>query len=109
MSSLLHQPLLSIIGVLAFGLALVVALPVRPEDDSRMLPRYIALIVSLTVLIIGLFACLVFDKSSVGFQFLYRYDLLPEYNLSFTLGADGLSMTFIMLTLFIFPISILAA
>lgn len=40
----------------------------------------------------------------VGFQFLARFSVLPADNLTFTLGADGLSMIFLLLTLFIFPI-----
>lgn len=109
MSSVLQQPLVSMIILLTCGLTFLLILPVKFENDRCELPKYIALLVSLATLLVGLLGCLAFDKSTVGFQFLYRYDLLPTYNLSFALGADGLSMTFIMLTLFIFPISILSA
>jgi NADH:ubiquinone oxidoreductase subunit 4 (subunit M) len=57
----------------------------------------------------GVLSCLSFNKSAVGFQFLFRLDILPEDNLSFTLGADGLSMVFLLLTLFVFPVCFASA
>ena len=44
-----------------------------------------------------------------GFQFLYRLDMLQEYNLTLTLGVDGLGLLFTMLTLFIFPVCFLSS
>jgi proton-translocating NADH-quinone oxidoreductase chain M len=104
-SLLFNQPIFVIIVMLAAGLALSLSL-----SDSRLaLVREGILALSVLALIIGLFACLTFDKSSAGFQFLYSLGALPQYNLSFTLGVDGISLVFIILTLFTFPICFLAA
>jgi len=48
-------------------------------------------------------------KADLAFQFVSRYQPIPEYNLTFTLGADGLSMVFLLLTLFLFLVLFLAA
>jgi NADH:ubiquinone oxidoreductase subunit 4 (subunit M) len=50
-----------------------------------------------------------FDKSLAGFQYISAYHVLPNYNLALTFGVDGLSMVFLLLTLFVFPVSFLAA
>jgi proton-translocating NADH-quinone oxidoreductase chain M len=55
-------------------------------------------------LLMGVVSCLKFNQSMVGFQFLLRCEAVPLRNLTFTLGADGISMLFLLLTLFIFPI-----
>jgi NADH:ubiquinone oxidoreductase subunit 4 (subunit M) len=52
----------------------------------------------------GIASCLNFNQSMVGFQFLLHYEAAPLNNLTFTLGADGISMVFLLLTLFVFPI-----
>lgn len=102
---LLNQPLLSIVILLSSSLVIAIALPAAKANVIKLL----SLGTSLAALIIGTLSCLSFDKTAVGFQFLYSSEILPQYNLSFTLGADGLSIIFLLLTLFVFPICILAA
>jgi len=104
-SFLLNQPLLSLVILLSTSLAIAVILPTTSANAIKML----SLGTSLVALVIGTVSCLSFDKAAVGFQFLYSLEILPQYNLSFTLGADGLSIIFLLLTLFVFPICILAA
>lgn len=102
---LLQSPIVRRILVLTFGLLFSLTLPAnRPE-----VLRLVILATSFVALFIGLFACLSFDKASLGFQFLYRLDLLPQYNLALTFGVDGLSRAFVRLTLFIFPLCFLAS
>jgi len=55
-----------------------------------------------------LFKALAFDKTANGFHYLERFDVLPQYNLTLTFGADGLSIVFVLLTVFIFPAMLLA-
>jgi NADH-quinone oxidoreductase subunit M len=102
---LLNQPLLSIVILLSASLAIAIALPATSGNTVKAL----GLGTSLVALLIGTLSCLSFDKAAYGFQFLYTYDILPQYSLTFTLGADGLSIIFLLLTLFVFPICILAA
>lgn len=102
---LTQQPLLTIVGVLFFALLLSSIWPTAQIAELRVFIRG----VSLTVRIVGLFACLAFDKTNLGFQFISRLDLLPQYNLGLSLGVDGISRLFIRLTLFTFPLCFLAS
>jgi len=105
MSTFLQNPLSAISLLLAVTLCFTLLLPAR----NAGVIRYTILASSLLALFMGAAACLAFDKSDIGFQFLTTLNFISEYNLSFTLGADGLSMVFLLLTLFIFPILFLSA
>lgn len=105
MSAFLQNPLSVISFLLAVTLCFTLLLPAR----NVSVIRYTILTSSLLALVMGALACLAFDKSDIGFQFLTTLNFIPAYNLSFTLGADGLSMVFLLLTLFIFPILFLSA
>jgi NADH-ubiquinone oxidoreductase chain 4 len=43
------------------------------------------------------------------FQFVCYLPLIPEYNLNLSLGIDGISLCFLLLTTFIMPICIFAS
>jgi len=105
MSIFLQNPLSVISLLLVVTLCFTLVLPAR----NLATIRYVILSSSLLALFMGVAACLAFNKSSTGFQFLAVLNFIPEYNLGFTLGADGLSMVFLLLTLFIFPILFLSA
>jgi proton-translocating NADH-quinone oxidoreductase chain M len=102
---LFQNPLLLLTSILSLGLILSLAIPTNRPTAIRLL----TLVTSLIALFVGAVSCLTFDKSDLGFQLLTRLHLVSEYNLSFTLGADGLSMIFLLLTLFIFPILFLSS
>lgn len=99
------NPLFQIIGILTFGLVFTLSIPAARVN----LIRSTTLSISTFALIAGILSCLSFDKSNLGFQFISRFSFIPQYNIAFTVGADGLSMLFLLLTLFIFPILFLAA
>jgi len=101
----LSYPLLTILFFLGGGFALALALP----SEKISLIRNICLSSSFLALLVGLLACLSFDKSAAGYQFMGSFNLVTEYNLTFALGVDGLSFVFLLLTLFIFPILFLSA
>jgi NADH-quinone oxidoreductase subunit M len=100
------QPILLIVVLLSLGLIVLVALD---EETHALVAHLVAQVSSIAAYAIGLLSILAFDKSNLGFQFLYRIDIAAQYNLSFTLGADGISMVFLLLTLFIFPLLFLSA
>jgi len=104
MSTLLQQPLITLVLFLLASFSFSLILPSdRPETI-----RSFSLIVSLVALFLGVLSCLSFNQSA-GFQFLFRLDILPQYNLGLTLGADGISMIFLLLTLFVFPVCFLSS
>lgn len=105
MTVYLQNPLICIVVVLATTSFFTLMAPV----EALLFIRLATLAASLAALIIGLIAGLSFDKGVTGFQFLTTLSTSTAYNFSFTLGADGFSMVFLLLTLFIFPVLFLAA
>lgn len=59
---------------------------------------YIAILSSLLTLIATLYMFLSFDLDSAGFQFVEQYKWVEFIGLEFRVGADGLSIYFILLT-----------
>lgn len=80
-------------------------LPIRASFERKHLP----LLTSIWVFLLGVYTCLYFDKATTGFQFPIEFNYVPEYNLALSFGVDGLSMVFLLLTLFTFPFLFLAA
>src|SRR5271170_2944690 len=50
-----------------------------------------------------------FDKSVFGFQFSQEVNIITSYDIFFSVGVDGISMCFMLLTAFIMPLCIIAA
>ena len=73
-----------------------------------IIARWLALLTSCAALLSGVVVLLLLNRLG-DFQCLFRFDILPLYNLNFALGVDGLSLVFLLLTLFIMPICVLAA
>lgn len=68
-----------------------------------------ALIFSLMTFLYSLFLWVLFDSSTITFQFSEYIEWLWVYNLYFFIGVDGISLLFIILTTFLIPICILAS
>jgi len=51
----------------------------------------------------------IFDKTYIGFQFVFSGGLLKIFNSTYLLGVDGISLIFIGLTAFLVPLCILAS
>lgn len=50
-----------------------------------------------------------FDQSEPGLQMVQRLNWLPQYNISYYVGIDGLSLLLVVLTGFIMPLAILSS
>jgi len=68
-----------------------------------------SLIASIGIFIITVDLWVNFDNSELGYQFACQIPLISEYNLVFSLGIDGISLLFLLLTVFIMPLCIFAA
>jgi NADH-quinone oxidoreductase subunit M len=104
---MLNTPVLFIIiGYLIFWTVFIALMPKREEEGIR----YLALIT-----VIGFFILCVdlwshFDSSSeANFQFQCQLPIIPEYNLYLSLGLDGISLSFVLLTAFVMPFCVLAS
>ncbi|MFM7086949.1 MAG: NAD(P)H-quinone oxidoreductase subunit 4 [Cyanobium sp.] len=85
------------------------AIPFLPDKDGRTI-RWYALIVGLldfAVLVYAFYTS--YDFSNPDLQLVEHYSWLPQLGLSWSVGADGLSMPLILLTGFITTLAMLAA
>ena len=87
------------------GVLLLSILPSREKD----LLKLIALNFSFIPFIGFLFIWMFFQKSLTNFQFVTKVFWLPNLNLNLTLGIDGISLFFVLLTTLLIPICILAS
>jgi NADH-ubiquinone oxidoreductase chain 4 len=105
MTVLFQYPLECILAVLTIGFFVCFILPTGEIELARLW----ALSSSVVAFIVALFGCAHFDQTLHGFQFVWRLNLYAFNNATLALGVDGLSLVFLLLTLFIFPVCILAA
>jgi NADH-ubiquinone oxidoreductase chain 4 len=89
-------------------LGMITILLLNPTDESpnKNLIKLVALIVSFINLIISLIVWILFNSSSIYFQFIQEHYNIGYYD--FYLGIDGLSIYFVLLTTIIMPLSIIS-
>ena len=71
--------------------------------------RLLALWTSAVTFALSLVLVADFDTSTAAFQFVELVPWLPEHNIGYHLGVDGISIFFLVLTTFLVPICILAS
>ena len=96
-------PLLSLL-LLLFPLGAVFLLFV-PQQQAR----WVALASTVFSLVLSLLIVLLFDSSNSGFQLIERYLWIPNLNVHFSFGIDGISVLFLPLTSLLFSAVILAS
>ncbi|WP_017719567.1 photosynthetic/respiratory NAD(P)H-quinone oxidoreductase subunit D1 [Kamptonema formosum] len=95
--------------IILLPIAASLLIPVLPDKDGKTV-RWYSLIVGLIdfVLIVAAFYT-GYDFNEPGLQLVESYPWLPQLDLKWSVGADGLSMPLILLTGFITTLAILAA
>ena len=78
------------------------------SDRNSNLTRVLALIVSLLGLLVTLPLYTDFDVSQSAMQFVETVPWIPQYNINYFLGVDGISVLFILLNSFITVLVVLA-
>ena len=96
--------LLSIISPL-IGVILLTSLPSKEKRLLKLIAFDFSCISFLGF--IYLWACL--DKSISKFQFVDKLNLIPLLNVNLTVGVDGISLLFLLLTTLLIPLCILSA
>ena len=71
--------------------------------------RQFGLFISFLVFFLSLFLWLFFDCTYVRFQFVYDFIWVSSSNLNFSLGIDGISIFFLLLTTLLIPLCLLAS
>jgi NADH:ubiquinone oxidoreductase subunit 4 (subunit M) len=71
--------------------------------------RKFGLFISFLTFFLSLFLWLFFDRNCVRFQFVYDFVWISSSNLNFSLGVDGISVFFVLLTTLLIPLCLLAS
>ncbi|CAM9255662.1 unnamed protein product [Discosporangium mesarthrocarpum] len=95
----------SILALLLFGILVLIFIP----SYQKLWLKQFALFISCFAFVLSLLLWLGFDQSTSDFQFVIDVLWLPMLNINFVLGVDGISLFFVLLTTFIFPICFLAS
>jgi len=102
-------PILSLITWLPLVGALVMMGVRGDEQTVASNARWTALWTSLLVFVLSLVLWVRFDPSEAGFQFNEQLTWLPEYKVGYSMGVDGISVLFVLLSTVLTPICILAS
>ena len=78
------------------------------KDNART-ARMVALVTTLITFLLSLRLLSGFDTTSAAYQFMEVVPWLPEYGITYSMGIDGISLPFVLLTAFLTPICILAS
>jgi len=79
----------------------------KSSNSKYQSSKYVALFISLANFILSIYLWLIFDKSSINFQFVENREWLSGF-INYKVGVDGISILFILLTTFITPLCILS-
>jgi NADH-quinone oxidoreductase subunit M len=87
------------------GVAVLMVLPKNRDP----LYRWVALVTSVATFVIALGVLGAYDEGVRGFQLVERHVWVESLNFRYVLGIDGISLFMVLLTAFLFPLSILAS
>ena len=102
-------PILTILTFLPLVGAAFILLMRGEEDAVASGARKMALWTSVITFVLSLFLWFNFDPTTAAFQFEEKRDWLPEYNIGYHLGVDGISVLFVLLTTLLTPVCVLAS
>lgn len=88
-------PILSTLIFLPIIGALVILFLGRAQGTAI---KWVALLVSIVAFILSVPLFLSFDKSTYFMQFVERHEWIPSWNIMYSLGLDGISILFVLLT-----------
>nr|YP_010377468.1 NADH dehydrogenase subunit 4 [Hemiaulus sinensis]QYB23204.1 NADH dehydrogenase subunit 4 [Hemiaulus sinensis] len=77
--------------------------------SNKTLLRLVALNFSCLTFVLSIFLWVFFNKSVGSFQFVNKFLWIPILNINFTMGIDGISLFFILLTTLLIPLCLLAS
>ncbi len=97
LSALIFVPLLGSALLLGFG----------RKSDSAV--RWTALIFSLVALVLAFAVFFSFEDGNPDFQMVENYSWIEDFNISYNIGIDGISILLVMLTALLTPVVIIAS
>ncbi|MFN5351824.1 MAG: NADH-quinone oxidoreductase subunit M [Alphaproteobacteria bacterium] len=102
LSSLVLTPLIGALILFFFGRGG----SAKTTDDNA---RILGLSISIATFLLSLLVYYLFNANSSSFQLVEKYHWFEGLNISFSLGVDGISIFFVLLTALLIPICILAS
>jgi len=103
-------PILSILTFLPLaGAAMILLLARGDEEIVARNSRWTALWTSLINFLLSLFIWVHFNTKTADFQFVEYAVWMPDFNIGYKMGVDGISMLFVLLTTLLTPICVLAS
>ncbi len=104
-----NWPLLSLVTFLPLVGALFILAIRGEEEDVARNARYVALWTSLITFVLSLFIWFGFERGTAEFQFPEERAWIPEFNITYRMGVDGISMMFVLLSTLLTPICVIAS
>lgn len=96
----------NILSILIFA-PIVLGLPILFFGKNEKLIKIYALIVSSGVFGLTLYLFSIYNPANPEFQLIERFQWVRDFNIFYQLGVDGISILMVILTGFIFPVTIL--
>ncbi len=87
------------------GIPFILAMP----EAKKQIIRWIATLASGVSLVLGIYVLTMFDRSITTMQFQHHFVWIRSFNVEYFVGADGLSMLMIFLTVLITFIAVIAS
>ena len=99
-------PWLSILWLLPVaGTIVIMLLP----PAQRALAKWVALVVSVAVLVVAVILAVLFQPGGAPYQFVESHPWIPAFGTGYTLGLDGIALALVLLTAVLVPLLIVAA
>lgn len=102
-------PILSLLTFIPLVGVLFILLIRGDEAMVNKNSKHVALFVTGVNFVLSLFMLSLFDKNSADFQMVEKVEWFSALNISYTMGIDGISLFFVMLSTLLTPICILAS
>ncbi len=99
----------NLLSLILFSPTILVGVLLFLPGDEKKLIRWVAFLGSLVPLGLSIVLWFHFDSSLPGFQFVENYVWYAAINSTYHLGVDGLSLTMVLLTTLLTPLSLLAS
>jgi NAD(P)H-quinone oxidoreductase subunit 4 len=95
--------------IILFPIVAALLIPFIPDENGKTVRWYSLIVGILDFILIVVAFCTSYDFADTGMQMVERYRWVPQLDLNWSVGADGLSMPLILLTGFITTLAILAS
>lgn len=99
----------NLLSLILFSPAILAAIILFLPGEEKKLIRWVVFLGSLVPLGLSIVLWFRFDSSLPGFQFEENYVWYAAINSTYHLGVDGLSLTMVLLTTLLTPVSLLAS